>query len=124
MNIFTSHIYYPTNIAITNSLKGTNQLAVELHQSFVTKTAAGFDMELIASGNLIPPPSLSIIQSGNDFLLSWPAANAEDFTLYTTTNFATGSWTASTMPAQTNAGQIIVTESPDASARFFRLQRP
>ena len=44
MTGFTSHIYYPTNIAIANSLIGTNQLAVELHLSSVTNTAAGFDM--------------------------------------------------------------------------------
>jgi lysophospholipase L1-like esterase len=121
--IFTSHVYYPTNIAITNSLKGTNQLAVELHQSSITNTAAGFDMELIASGSLIPPPALSIVQSAENFVLSWPATNSVNFTLYTTTNLAAG-WTAATMLAQTNAGQIIVTQSFDASARFFRLQQP
>jgi lysophospholipase L1-like esterase len=125
MTGFTSHIYYPTKVAITNSLTGTNQLAVELHLGSVTNTAAGFDMELFASGNLIPPPSVSIAQSGGNFLLSWPATNSDGFTLYTTTNLAAaGSWSASTALVQTNAGQIVVTQSPDASARFFRLQRP
>lgn len=122
--IFASHIYYPTNISVTTSLKGTNQLAVELHLNSVTNAAAGFDMELIASGNLILPPTLSIAQSGNSFLLSWPATNSENFTLYTTTNLALGSWSASIASAQTNAGQIVVTQPFDASARFFRLQRP
>jgi lysophospholipase L1-like esterase len=125
MPIFTSHVYYPTNIAITNSLKGTNQVAVELHQASVTNAAAGFDMELIVSGSLIPPPALSIVQSGENFVLSWPATNAENFSLYTTTNLAGAtSWFASTALVQTNAGQIIVTQSLDTSARFFRLQRP
>jgi len=124
MTGFTSHIYYPTNIAITNSLKGTNQLAVELHLDSVTNTSAGFDMELFASGSLIAPPTLSIAQSGGNFLLSWPATNADGFTLYTTTNIAAGNWSASTALAQTNAGQNVVTQSPDASVRFFRLQRP
>jgi lysophospholipase L1-like esterase len=125
MSIFTSHIYCPTNIAITNSLTGTNQLAVELHLSSITNTAAGFDMELIASGILIPPPSLSIAQSSGNFVLSWPATNADGFTLYTSTNLAAvGGWAASTALAQTNAGQIVVTQTPDASVRFFRLQRP
>jgi hypothetical protein len=124
MPVFNSHIYYPTNIAITNSLTGTNQLAVELHRASVTSTAAGFDMELFTSGTLIPPPSLSIVQSGENFLLSWPATNADGFTLYTTTNIAGGSWSASGALTQTNRGQIVVTQSPDASVRFFRLQRP
>jgi hypothetical protein len=124
MTGFTSHIYYPTNIAITNSLKGTNQLAVELHQGSATNAVAGFDMELISSGNLILPPSLSIAQSDGNFLLSWPATNADGFTLYTTTNLDAGSWSVATALTQTNAGQIIVTQSPDTSSRFFRLQRP
>src|SRR5204863_912168 len=64
MTGFTSHIYYPTNIAIVNSLAGTNQLAVELHLNSVTNPTAQFDMEVFASGNLIPPPTLSIVWSG------------------------------------------------------------
>jgi len=125
MTGFTSHIYYPTNIAIANSLIGTNQLAVELHLSSVTNTAAGFDMEVFASGNLIPPPSLTIVQSGGNFVLSWPATNSDGFTLYTTTNIAAAaSCSASTALPVTNASQIVVTQFPDTSVRFFRLQRP
>jgi lysophospholipase L1-like esterase len=125
MTGFTSHIYYPTNIAIPNSLIGTNQLAVELHLSSVTNADAGFDMEVFASGNLIPPPSLAIVQSDRNFVLSWPATNSDGFTLYTTTNLvAAASWFASTALPVTNASQIVVTQSPDASVRFFRLQRP
>jgi hypothetical protein len=125
MTGFTSHIYYSTNIAITNSLKGTNQLAVELHLGSVTNTTAQFDIEVFASGGLIAPPSLSIVQSPGNFVLSWPTTNADGFNLYTTTNIASaGSWSASTALLQTNAGQIVVTQSPDTGTRFFRLQRP
>jgi hypothetical protein len=125
MTGFTSHIYYPTNIAIGNSLTGTNQLAVEIHLSSVTNTTAQFDMEVFASGNLIPPPSLSIVQSGGNFVLSWPATNSDGFTLYTSTNLAApGNWSTSTALPQTNGAQIVVTQSFDASTRFFRLQRP
>ena len=125
MTVFTSHNSYPTNMAITNSLKGTNQIAVELHLSSATNAAAGFDMELIASGNLIPPPSLSITQSDGNVLLSWSATSSDGFGLYTTTNFAASvTWSASSAFAQINAGQIVVTQAPDTSARFFRLQRP
>jgi lysophospholipase L1-like esterase len=125
MTGFTSHIYYPTNIAIANSLIGTNQLAVELHLSSVTNTTAGFDMEVFASGNLIPPPFLTIVQSGGNFVLSWPTTNSEGFTLYTTTNLgAAASWSVSSALPVTNDSQIVVTQSPDANVRFFRLQRP
>lgn len=124
MTGFTSHIFYPTNFVVTNSLTGTNVLAVELHLSSVTNIAAGFDMELFASGNLIPPPSVSIVSSRGTFVLSWPATNSDNFALYTTTNLTTGTWSISTARADTNAGQIIVTQSLDTSTRFFRLQRP
>jgi lysophospholipase L1-like esterase len=124
MTGFTSHIYYPTNIPITDSLKGTNQVAIELHLNSVTNVSAGFDMELFASGNLIPPPSLSIAQSGGSFILSWPVTNSDEFTLYTSSNLDAAAWSISTAAAQTNASQIIVTQSLDSSTRFFRLQRP
>lgn len=124
MTGFTSHLYYPTNIAITGSLKGTNQLALELHLNSNTNASAGFDLELIASGNLIPPPSLSIASSGGTFVLSWPATNSEEFALYTSTNLDAALWSVSTAVLQTNAGQVVVTQSLDSSTRFFRLQRP
>jgi hypothetical protein len=57
-------------------------------------------------------------------LLSWPATDGGGFTLYSTTNLATGNWTLTAATAQTNGGQIIVTQTPDMTAKFFLLQRP
>jgi len=121
----TAHIFYPTNLARVGLPAGTNVVAVEVHLSSVTNTTLGFDMELIGSGYRLPTPSLSIAQADNNILLSWPATNGSSFTLYSTTNLAAAeSWTMTMATAQTNGGQIIVTQSPNTSATFFRLQRP
>jgi lysophospholipase L1-like esterase len=125
MTGYTAHIFYPTNLAVANLPAGTNWIAVEIHQSSVTNSTLGFDMELIGSGQLLPTPSLSIARSAEDVVLSWPVTDGAGFTLYSTTNLvAAGSWAMTATPPQTNGGQIVVTQSLDSSARFFRLQRP
>lgn len=122
---YTTHVYYPTNLAVAGLPAGTNLVAVEIHQSSVTNATMGFDMELIGSGYLLPSPTISITPTGNDLLLSWPVTNGGSFTLYSTTNLtAHGSWTPTLATAQTNGAQIVVTQTPDTSAKFFRLQRP
>ncbi len=125
MTGYTVHIFYPTNLAV-NLLAGTNLVAVELHQSSVTNSTLGFDMELIGSGYLLPTPSLSITTaSGGNFVLNWPETNGGSFALYSTTNLAAaGNWSPEPSPIYTNGGQIIVTQALDTTARFFRLQRP
>lgn len=125
MTGFTGHVFYPTNIAVANLPTGTNVIAVELHTSAATNSTAGFDMELIGTGPLLPTPVLSIAQTNNAFVLNWPASNGGGFTLYSTTNLAnTTSWVPVSAPRQTNSGQIIATQSPDGNPRFYRLQLP
>jgi lysophospholipase L1-like esterase len=122
---YTAHIYYPTNIPVAALSIGTNVLAVEVHQASVTNSSLGFDMELIGSGPLVPNPSLSISAVGTNVVLSWPATNGVGFALTTKTNLsAPGAWATSSAALVTNGDQIIVTQSPDTSPTFFRLQRP
>ena len=125
MTGYTAHVFYPTNLAVAGLPTGTNLVAVEVHLSSVTNSTLGFDMELIGSGYLLPTPSLSIAQAANNILLSWPVTNGSSFALYSTTNLAAaGSWTMAMATAQTNGGQIVVTQSLNTSATFFRLQQP
>jgi hypothetical protein len=125
MTGYTAQIFYPTNVAVTGLPPGTNLIAVEMHLSSVTNSTLGFDMELIGSGYPVPPPPLAINQTGGNILLSWPATNVVGFTLYSATNLAApGNWILATVLAQTNGGQITVTQSPDSSTKFFRLQWP
>jgi hypothetical protein len=77
---------------------------------------------MIASG--YPPPTLSIAQAGNNILVSWPIAAAFEYQLYSATNLDSGGiWTLAMTQAQTNGGTVTVTQTSDAIAKFFRLQK-
>jgi len=125
MPAFKNQIFYPKDIVMTGGLPQTNLVAVEVHLSAVTNATLGFDMELIGSGTLIPPPSLSITPSVDNIQLSWPATNASNFTLWAATNLAAaGGWSRTTAEPQTNGDQIVITQPFGTNATFFRLQRP
>ena len=120
-----SYIFYPTNLPASGLTAGTNLLAVEVHLRVPTRITSGLDLELLGMGYVPPPPSLAISLSGGNLLVSWPMAGAAGLSLYSTTNLGgDGGWTLSMASAQTNGGQIIVTQSPSASARFFSLRQP
>jgi hypothetical protein len=69
-------------------------------------------------------PSLSISQTANQVQFTWPLTNGNGFTLYSTTNLGDPSgWSASAALLQTNGGQIVVTQNPDSTTKFYRLQR-
>jgi hypothetical protein len=105
-------------------LPGTNVLAVELHQFSASFRAAGFDLELIGTGNPSVPPALSLTLTGTNLVFAWPAASGGGFGLYSNTNLAAGNWFPATAVPQTNGTQLIATQALDTSARFFRLQKP
>jgi hypothetical protein len=119
----TAYIFYPTNIAVSNLPAGTNLVAVEVHLYRAGRTSLGFDMEVIGTGFF--SPSLSIASAGTNIFLTWPVANGAGYTLYSSTDLtAPGSWTNAAATVQTNGGQYVVALAPDASTRFFRLQKP
>ena len=117
------YTFYPTNIAVSNLPAGTNLVAVEVHLYVAGRTVLGFDLELIGTGYI--SPSLSIASAGTNIFLAWPVANGTGYTLYSSTDLtAPGGWTPAVATVQTNGGQYVVTLSPDAITRFFRLQKP
>jgi hypothetical protein len=67
--------------------------------------------------------NLSITQSGNRFIVSWPT-NCAGFTLQSATNLAPpASWTTnSTVPVVVN-GQYAVTNFISSTQKFFRLSQ-
>jgi lysophospholipase L1-like esterase len=120
----SSYIFYPTNLATAGLPAGTNLVAVEVHLRNAAGVACGMDLELLGLGHLLPPPTLTIELTGGNLLLSWPASNSAGFTLYSASNLTTtGSWMMEATSAQTNGGNVIITQSPDAAAKFFRLQQ-
>jgi hypothetical protein len=120
----SAYVFYPTNLSGLSLPAGTNLVAVEVHLFYPTHSSSGMDLELLGTGQ-VPPPLLTIGLSGGNVLLSWPASAGAGFALYSTTNLpAAGNWTLTSATTQTNGGQIVVTQAPDASARFYLLQRP
>lgn len=121
----SAYIFCSTNVPVSNLPAGSNLVAVEVHLFVPGRITSGMDLELLGMGNFLPPPLLSIGLSAGNLLLSWPVSSGGGFLLYSTTNLAVaGSWTLSGASAQTNGGQIIVTQAPDTNARFYLLQRP
>jgi len=118
----TFSIFYPTNLPASSLQPGTNLVAVEIHLRTASKIGMSFDLELL--GNGYPAPPISIGGASGDVLLSWPVTNGGSFSLYSTTNLTTGSWIPEAAAAQTNGGQIIVTQTPDTNAKFFLLRQP
>jgi lysophospholipase L1-like esterase len=120
----TAYIFYSTNIAVSNLPAGTNLVAAEVHLYRAGRTSLGFDMEVIGTGYFLPPP-LSIAATATNMFLAWPVAGGNGYTLYSSTDLAaSGSWTPVTATVQTNSDQYVVALAPDASTRFFRLQKP
>ena len=119
----SAYIFYLTNLAVSSLSAGTNLVAVEVHIFVPTRISNGLDLELLGMGYF--SPSLSIASAGTNFFLGWPVANGTGYTLYSSTDLAApGGWTNATASVQTNGGQYVVTVSPDAVTRFFRLQKP
>jgi len=79
--------FYETSVNPTNMIRGTNVLAVEIHQQRLDSSDISFDLDLW--GELeIDRPSLQIERFGNCALLSW---NAEGFILESAQH-ADGPW--------------------------------
>jgi uncharacterized repeat protein (TIGR03803 family) len=77
----------------------------------------------IFSLSLPPPPQLTIIRSGANVILTWPA-NAAGFTLQSTTSLLSPAvWiTNSPAPVVVN-GQNAVTNSVSGTQKFYRLSQ-
>jgi uncharacterized repeat protein (TIGR03803 family) len=71
----------------------------------------------------LPQPQLTIVRSGTDVVLAWPA-DVLEFALQSTTNLTIPEdWAPVPQPAVTNGGaQISVTVPASASPTFFRLK--
>jgi len=67
------------------------------------------------------PPSLAIVSSGNQVVISWPAS-ASSYVLQTTTNLAAGGWSDITSGITTAGSQSVFTSAASNQAAFFRLQ--
>jgi hypothetical protein len=120
-----AYIFYPTNIGISRLPVGTNVVAVESHLSSPTNAISGFDLELLASGYVIPPPSLSANLIAGNLVLGWPENAGSGYSLWSSTNLSSpAAWTPVPVVVATNGGQVIATLPVEPAARYFRLVKP
>ncbi|MGH7972669.1 MAG: hypothetical protein ACREIC_28480, partial [Limisphaerales bacterium] len=74
------------------------------------------------AGTCISQPVLGILESGSSVLLYWPT-DALYFYLISGTNLNSGFWTAVTNLPTVQGNRFMVTNSPTAPSRFYRLTR-
>jgi uncharacterized repeat protein (TIGR03803 family) len=67
-------------------------------------------------------PSLAIVPSSNQVVISWPAS-ASTYVLQTTTNLASGIWSDITNGIATAGANMSFTSTAGGRAAFFRLQQ-
>jgi autotransporter-associated beta strand protein len=118
--------WIPLNLpaaTLTLLTPGWNLLAAEVHQSALTSSDLGFDLELTGTVLLPQPPELRAVIAGSSLVLTAPDT-ASYFTLHSTTNLAPPViWTPATNTAVFTSNQWRVTVPvPTNGQRFFRLQ--
>jgi hypothetical protein len=104
---------------------GSNLLAVEVHQSSLTSSDLGFDLELTGTAAILSQPALNLSLSGSSPRLSWPA-EAGYFNLYSATNLHPPvTWTIATNPAVLSNNQWRLTLPVGTNgSQFYRMQMP
>jgi len=102
---------------------GWNLLAAEVHQSSLSSSDLGFDLELMGTQLVVQPPTLGMAPSAQ--WLAWPAA-AGTFSVHWTTNVGPGAiWLPlSNAPVFSNDAWLVPLSIPTNSRRFYRLQAP
>ena len=99
----------------------THVLAVEVRQAAPDSDDLGFDLELIATGTVVP--RLAIRRVGSQLELSWPAM-AENWNLYAADSMSPAAqWLPVTSVTVVN-GMKTVTISAYQLSGFYRLQNP
>ena len=77
---------------------------------------------LIASAPSGPPPTLSIVASGTNAIISWPSSTDSGYGLQSTTNLALPTWSTAGTPAIVGS-QYVVTNALNLQAQFYRLKK-
>jgi hypothetical protein len=85
---------------------------------------AGQVASLYAAGpNLLGGPPLQIARGNSQVTLQWPTNATPPFTLQSTTNLITGTWTAvSGTPAVVNGVNVLTVPTTPQPQTFFRLK--
>ncbi len=113
--------YYTTNINTALLVRGTNVVAVEVHQSSTTSSDLSFDFELTAFP--IPAPRLAgSIASGARIRIAWPLSTPTNFILQGSGSLS-NDWVGLTGTVVEGSERVYY-GATSASNRFYRLRAP
>jgi hypothetical protein len=113
--------YYTTNVSPALLRRGTNVIAVEIHQNGTNSSDLSFALELRASEY---DPRLTIARVGPDWTVRWPYPSA-GFILQQATQLGSNAiWTIVNAPVQITNGENYVTFPSSPEPAFLRLRSP
>lgn len=127
----TLHAYSALNV--TNELWNSDMISsrdkIGNFAKFVAPTVANGKVYMATFSNglnvygLLPLPSLTVVLSGVNVILTWPTNNFSGYKLQSNTNLASGNWSGVPNGVATNNGVFQVTIPVAGAATFYRLKQ-
>ncbi|MDB6033551.1 MAG: metallophosphoesterase, partial [Verrucomicrobiales bacterium] len=114
--------FITTNLNPALLIKGTNVIAVEIHQQSTTSSDVSFDLELSASA-FSSPPSIDAHIQGAQIVVSWPSWCSKAVLEKAVVPTSPSGWTAMTNEVVSIGDRCTMIIAPGPSAQqFFRLR--
>jgi hypothetical protein len=128
---------YSTNVtSVTVNPTATGNFTTGVWSGNITVLQVGTNVMLQASAGAghgssnpfnvqpgAPAPTLTITPVAGSVVISWPVA-ATGFNLEQTANLSAGSWTTETNYPSVVGSNNVITNTPTATATFYRLHKP
>jgi len=117
--------FFVTSLATTNTVPGTNVVAVEIHQNSTGSSDVSFNLELEGRGYALASafPALAAGSMDGQFRVTWPAS-AAGYQLHWRPQLDNGVWQlVDGSPLITNGFNVLMIPTTNA-AGFYRLQKP
>jgi hypothetical protein len=115
--------FFETDLNPASFVKGTNTLAVEIHQSSADSSDLSFDLQLTAlmAPPLVPPALTLSPASGGGLRISWPVSYLGWHVETVAQLDGTAAWQVSDATVESAGGQQSVVLPLTDAARFYRL---
>jgi hypothetical protein len=112
--------FYSTNVPMHLLRRGTNTLAVEVHQYEPASSDVSFDLELAGALNR---PVLEIERNDNLVKLAWPFPST-GYRLELSPTLSSGAWSQPAFTLTVTNGQKTLRLPASGPTRYFRLAQP
>ncbi len=115
--------FFETDLNAASFVKGTNSLAVEIHQSVATSSDLSFDLQLTAlvAPPLVPPALTFAPATGGGLRISWPVSYV-GWQMETASQLGGNApWQGADATVESGGGEQFVILPLSDTARFYRL---